>query len=275
MRLSVFSSLLAALSLLTSGAFAQDADTVEEGAAEKPALPRLDVGVTCSFPEAEVFGVKMVNGHPTQAVLTFQNAEPNPVTIAAVGGNLWYDEDPRGPMILRNLTSKAPKLEVPPGETESFLYAFSTIMQPQELRLSIQALVTSEGKYYTVQAFNGTVSVVEPDTSIFDPQIIFLYLFLTVIFTGTLYFIYKTWITTLFPQKRRGGKGGERAKKSSAGSKKVDPTEQVSVAGADGPAVTSSAKAYDENWIPAHHINRPEARRVKSSGKPKNKGKAE
>lgn len=97
---------------------------------------------------------------------------------------------------------------------------------------------------------------------------IFLYLFLLATFAGTLYFVYKTWIETLFPQTRRGGKGGERAKRSSGGSKKaVDVKDQVSVIGADGPAVTTGAlaqKAYDESWIPEHHINRPAAKRVKS-----------
>ena len=106
---------------------------------------------------------------------------------------------------------------------------------------------------------------------------IFLYLFLLAAFAGTCYFIYNTWITTLFPQKRRGGKGGERAKRSAGGSKKVDPADQVSVLGADGPAVTSGAKAYDESWIPQHHINRPEAKRVKSGGpaRPKSRSKPE
>ena len=99
-------------------------------------------------------------------------------------------------------------------------------------------------------------------------------------FTGSCYFIYNTWITTLFPQKRRGGKGGERAKRSSGGSKKVDPSDQVAVIGADGPAVTSGAKTYDQSWIPEHHINRPEAKRLKSGGgggggRPKNLGKPE
>jgi len=102
---------------------------------------------------------------------------------------------------------------------------------------------------------------------------IFLYLFLGAAFGGTCYFIYSTWISTLFPQQRRGGKGGERAKKSSGQSKKVDPADQVSVIGADGPAVTTGAKAYDESWIPAHHINRPSAQRVKSGGRPKSKSK--
>lgn len=102
---------------------------------------------------------------------------------------------------------------------------------------------------------------------------VFLYFFLAAAFGGTCYFIYSTWISTLFPQKRRGGKGGERAKKSSGQSKKVDPADQVSVIGADGPAVTSGAKAYDESWIPAHHINRPQAQRIKSSGRPKSRSK--
>ena len=93
-------------------------------------------------------------------------------------------------------------------------------------------------------------------------------------FLGTIYFIYNTWVTTLFPQKRGKGKGGERAKKSSSGSKTVDPADQVSVVGADGPAVTFGAKAYDESWIPAHHINRPSATKVKGSVKAKIKSKA-
>jgi hypothetical protein len=106
---------------------------------------------------------------------------------------------------------------------------------------------------------------------------IFLYLFLLGAFVGTLYFVYKTWITTLFPQTRRGGKGGERAKRSSGGSKKaVPPQEQVSVVGADGPAITTQAdtqKLYDESWIPEHHINRPTAKRVKSGASSKAKTK--
>ena len=95
-----------------------------------------------------------------------------------------------------------------------------------------------------------------------------MYLVLLAGFGGTLYFIYKTWIETLFPQTKRGGKGGERAKRSSLGTKKaVDPKDQVSVIGADGPAVTTGAlaqKAYDESWIPEGHLNRPAAKRVKS-----------
>jgi hypothetical protein len=105
------------------------------------------------------------------------------------------------------------------------------------------------------------------------PSSIFLYLVVLGVLGGISYFVYNTWITTFFPQKKGRGKGGERAKKSSLGSKKVDPADQVAVVGADGPAVTSGAKAYDESWIPASHLQRPEAKRVRS-GTPKAKPRA-
>ncbi len=51
-------------------------------------------------------------------------------------------------------------------------YAFSTMMHPQDLRLTLVAMLSSElGAIYTVNAFNETVSVVEPDASFFDPQL--------------------------------------------------------------------------------------------------------
>ncbi|KAI9736591.1 MAG: hypothetical protein M1835_003321, partial [Candelina submexicana] len=202
-----------------------------------------------------------------------------PVKVAFVGGSLWTPlNDPQGTRQVRNLTTTKYNVEIPAGEKESLSYHFATELQPQDMRLSLAAILSdSKGAYHTVQAFNETVTIVEPETSIFDPQILFLYLFLLAAFGGVIYFIYNTWIATLFPQKRRAGKGGERAKRSSGQSKKVDPADQISVLGADGPAVTSGAKAYDESWIPTHHINKPEARRVKS-GQPartKSRGKAE
>jgi len=265
-------SALALLALRAIGAFAQS-DT-EEVLESPPTTPNLAVSVSASFPQAEVFGVKLVNGHATKAVLDFTNNEPEPVQVALIGGTLsTLKSVPEGLApwagVVRNLTTTKYGVEIPAGEQQSLPYTFSTDMNPEDLRLQLVAVVQGhDGNVYQVQAFNETVSVVEPATSIFDPQIIFLYLFLLAGFAGTLYFVYKTWIETLFPQTRKGGKGGERAKRSSGGSKKAVPTnEQVSVIGADGPAVTTGAmaqKAYDESWIPDHHINRPTAKRVKS-----------
>jgi hypothetical protein len=58
----------------------------------------------------------------------------------------------------------------------------------------------------------------------------------------------------LFPQTKRGGKGGERAKRSSGGSKKaVDVKDQVSVIGADGPAVGFPCFVAPEAFLIGFH----------------------
>ncbi|CAL3971927.1 hypothetical protein PZA11_005171 [Diplocarpon coronariae] len=255
------------------------AEPVEEAAAIPSSSPNLAVAVSASFPGSEVFGVKLINGHATKAVLDFTNNEPEPVTVALIGGTLSTlqplpADAPSSAAVIRNLTATRFDVEVPAGTKWSLPYAFTTDMNPTDLRLNLVAVVSGKaGTIYQAQAFNGTVSVVEAATNIFDPQIIFLYLVLLGAFAGTLYFVYKTWIETLFPQTKRGGKGGERAKRSSGGTKKAVPVEeQISVIGADGPAVTTGAeaqKAYDESWIPAHHMTRPSAKRVKSGASTK------
>ncbi|CAF9914351.1 MAG: hypothetical protein GOMPHAMPRED_008138 [Gomphillus americanus] len=243
--------------------------TAADGKDELPNAKDLGVKVHTTFPQAEIFGVKLVNGQATQAQLTFTNTEAHPINVAFIGGALWGpDAKTKGEtsVIVRNLTSTRYHVPVPAGEEAILNYNFATELHPQELRLTIQSILTSDaGMIYTLNAFNETVHIVEPDASLFDPQLIFLYLMLLSLFSGSCYFIYNTWISTFFPQKRRGGKGGERAKKSSGGSKKVDPADQVAVVGADGPAVTSGARAYDESWIPQHHLQRPESKRSKSS----------
>ncbi|KAJ4290468.1 Increased recombination centers protein 22 [Kalmusia sp. IMI 367209] len=266
-------STLFLLSLRALNAFAAiEVENVEE-VVEEPQTPNLKVAITASFPQSEIFGVKLINGHATQARLSIDNQEPEPVTVAIVGGSLIKDAGAET-HILRNLTGQRYGLEIPAGEEQTLTYSFATEMHPQDVRLQLVAVLQDKkNAFYTVSVYNETVSIVEAPTSIFDPQIIFLYLVLLGAFGGTVFFIYNTWITTLFPQQRRGGKGGERAKKSSGGSKKVDPAEQVSVVGADGPAVTSGSKAYDESWIPAQHLQRPEAKRIRS-GTPKTKVKS-
>jgi hypothetical protein len=273
---------LALLALRAVSVFA--ADAVEEELESPPTTPNLAVSVSASFPSSEVFGVKLINGHATKAVLDFINNEAEAVTVAVIGGALsTLQQLPEGThpsaAIVRNITATRYDVLIPAGEKQSLPFTFTTDLHPQDLRLNIIAVLGSTaGQVYQVQAYNETVTVVEPATSIFDPQIIFLYLFILAAFGGTLYFVYQTWVEPLFPQNKRGGKGGERAKRSSAGTKKAVPTEeQVAVIGADGPAVTTGAlatKAYDESWIPEHHLNRPAAKRVKS-GASKTKTRAD
>jgi hypothetical protein len=157
------------------------ANNLQEAAAEEelkspPTTPNLAISVDIKFPDAEIFGVKLVNGRATQSVLDITNNEAEPVQIALIGGVLTTLQPlPLGAhpskAIVRNLTSTKYGVEIPAGGQQSLPYTFTTDMNPQDLRLQIVAIVQSqEGLVYQLQAYNSTVSVVEAPTSIFDPQ---------------------------------------------------------------------------------------------------------
>lgn len=132
--------------------------------------PKLALTAQATFPASEIFGVKVVNGYPTQALVAFTNDEPAPVKVNFIGGTL-STLDEEDSKIVRNLTATGYNVEIPAGETETLSYQITTEMHPQDLRLSLASIVSdSEGRFYTVYAYNGTVSVVEPETSFFDPQ---------------------------------------------------------------------------------------------------------
>ncbi|PGH32071.1 hypothetical protein GX50_05140 [[Emmonsia] crescens] len=243
-------------------------DSPAKPAAEEVKAPTLAVSASATFPNSEIFGVKLVNGNPTQALLSISNEEPNPVTLTLIGGSLWT-VDPSGEAAqnVHNLTASRHNIAIPAGEQHSLEYAFVTEMHPQDLRLQLAVVISnSKGMPFTIQAYNGTVSIVEPETSIFDPKVLFLYVFLLSAFVGIVYFFYTIWIAPYFPQKR---KGGDRPKKSS-GQSKSESSEQASVSGTETGGV-ASGKSYDTEWIPAHHIHRPEPRKVKSGSRAKPK----
>ncbi|KLJ11657.1 hypothetical protein EMPG_13164 [Blastomyces silverae] len=259
---------LLSAALLSLQALLVRGDSPAQPAAEEVIAPTLDVSVSASFPNSEIFGVKLVNGNPTEALLTISNNEPDPVTLNLIAGSLWT-VDPTGEAVqnVRNLTASRYNVAIPAGGQHSTGYAFVTEMHPQDLRLHLAAVISnSKHMAFTVQAYNGTVSIVEPETSIFDPKVLFLYFFLLSAFVGIVYFFYTIWIAPYFPQKR---KGGDRPKKS-FGQPKGETSEQASVSGTESTGVTSG-KTYDTEWIPAHHIHRPEPRKVKSGGRAKPK----
>jgi hypothetical protein len=93
---------------------------------------------------------------------------------------------------------------------------------------------------------------------------IFLYIFLLACAVGVGYAFYHIWVVPYFPQLQQ---------KKPKGQKPIKKAEPVEV-DTQGPAVSTGSKGYDESWIPAHHLQRPEARRVKSGGpRPKSRGK--
>lgn len=79
--------------------------------------------------------------------------------------------------------------------------------------------------------------------------------------------MYKTWIEALFPQAKRarGPAGVAPGKKS----KKAEVVEPLS--GNESTGAGTGTDDFDSSWIPAHHLNRPVAKRVKSSASAKKK----
>ena len=150
------------------------ADASKE-AGQLPDAAELGIKVKASFPQSEIFGVKLVNGHPTQAILHFSNSESTSVNVAFIGGSLWGpDPKTKGEtsIIVRNVTSTRYNVQIPAGGEETVSYSFATELHPQELRLNLVSVLTTDmGAIYTLNAYNETVSIVEPDASLFDPQL--------------------------------------------------------------------------------------------------------
>ncbi|TQV99074.1 hypothetical protein V2A60_004569 [Cordyceps javanica] len=255
------SSLLALLAVQVFGAPAKDAEP------EAPAPAELKASVTATFPEADLIGLRLVNGKPTRAVLEVTNNDDGPIQVAFVSGSLTSDKPlpddaPLYQSILRNLTASQYNLPVAAGQSAQVPYAFALDMQPQDVRVQLTALLTdSKGGIFPVVAYNGTASVVEAPTSFLDPQIIFLYLVLSAAFAGTLYFVYKTWIEALFPPAKKAPRTPKKAKKVDA---------DAVLTSSEPSATATGSKTYDESWIPDHHIARPAGKRSKS-GTPKAK----
>lgn len=150
--------------------YSHDALQVEQVTEEEPQTPNLNVKVSVSFPQLEIFGVKLVNGLATEARLSINNDEPTPIGVSIVGGSLLQEVNGES-HIVRNLTAQRYSIEIPAGAEETVPYTFTTELHPQDLRLELIAVLKdSKNSFYTVPVYNETVSVVEAPTSFFDPQ---------------------------------------------------------------------------------------------------------
>lgn len=136
----------------------------------------MNAEIVATFPEADIFGVKLVNGRPTKAVIDITNNEDEPIQVAFLGGQLMRPEPlnadaPAYTAVLRNLSTVQYQATIPAGEKQSLPYSFVLDMQPQDVRLHlIGVIMGGSNKIFSVGVYDEVVSIVEAPTSFFDPQ---------------------------------------------------------------------------------------------------------
>lgn len=147
--------------------------------------------------------------------------------------------------VVRNMTTtpyKALSLRSVGGRPLEVPFDFYPEFKPQtfgvEFRLIINDGQTS--KKYNVQAYQGNVTVIEPPKNWLDPQLWSVYL----IFAGLLAAAGYAAKQYLAPAPQ------QKSKKSGAGGARGGAAKPAAVASSS----SSSSKAYDEDWIPEHHL---------------------
>ncbi|KAK6505157.1 hypothetical protein TWF481_007078 [Arthrobotrys musiformis] len=247
-----FLSALPLIALLTGSVIAADPP-----AGDAPPVPNaepynLNAKVAVTFPDNDSpLGITVVNGKVARINVEITNHEGHPIVVEAVGGQLRKNDRS---VILRNLTASKQGTEVPSSGTANIPYSFVPNMHAQDVVLELGVLfsVKEHGKAVQYTAYNGTISVAEPPTSLLDPQILFLYVFILGLVSAGGYVAYQTWVVPMLPKPKR-----------------VRPAAPVE-------AKTTSADVktgFDESWIPEHHLKRPVAQKVRSGGTPKPKTK--
>jgi len=156
--------------------------------------------------------------------------------------------------IFRNLTGIKYSLPVPPMDHVEVSYGFYSEFQPQELDLIVNVFFTDkDGKIYSGVGYNSTVTIVEPEQSIFDLQLIILYLLLSGIFGAIGYTIYKAFFGT--------------KTKSKKSKKRVTKDDDDAAGTATGSNISTGNATYDESWIPEHILKSSQGRTSSRSKK--------
>jgi len=200
-----------------------------------------EIEIIAKFPDDNPFG-QVVNGEPNKITLLIENKSEQNVTLMNVAGSF---HDPETNALVKNTTSLSYGVFLLEGTKLQIQYTFHSEFKPSDVRLHIWVNHMVDAKVFQVTAYDSIVTVVEPEISFFDYQVVTTYLLTGAFLAALGYYAY----TTFFPQHtKRTRRAGTSAPKSAIS----PPVGTVTAAGAGG---------YEEEWIPALHLKRTKSGR--------------
>lgn len=215
-----------------------------------------ELNVITTFPNNPFNIVK--NGQSTRVVFTF--TQPRGVERAIAVNSLtgaFLDparKDGERKRIMRNMTNRIlhddPLVQFTNGKPLQLPYDIHSEFKPQKLDIELRATVTDKSSLnkYNVLLYRGSVTVEEPPQSLWDLELLSVYLFLAGLVCAVAYYVYVSYIQPAL-----------RANLSTSSSKRKDKTP--------APVANKDGKTYDESWIPEEAISqqqRPRARKNRS-----------
>ena len=156
--------------------------------------------------------------------------------------------------ILRNMTNRIlhddPLVQFTNGKPLQLPYDIHSEFKPQKLDIELRATVTDKSSLnkYNLLLYRGSVTVEEPPQSLWDLELLSVYLILAGLAGAVAYYVYLSYIQPAL-----------RAHLSTSSSKRKDKTP--------APVANKDGKTYDESWIPEEAISqqqRPRARKNRS-----------
>ncbi|CAO3659918.1 unnamed protein product [Umbelopsis ramanniana] len=223
-KVQLWSSLLA-IFLLVATVFAQDAGKETDAGA---------IDIYGEFPN-NPFGI-IVNGQKNKLNVYFDNQADVTYTVNYISGALVKADD--FSTIVRNLSVYKYDLTIPAKQKVAIPYQFHSEFAPQDLGLTVIIDFSDSNKTpLRGIAYNGTVTVTDPEHSIFDVQLLFLYVVLAAILAGVGYIIQQAFF----------GSAGKKSKKSKKTTEKAAPVSHRDESG---------NLVLDESWIPEQHLKK-------------------
>ncbi|EFP87718.1 hypothetical protein PGT21_025567 [Puccinia graminis f. sp. tritici] len=195
--------------------------------------------ISAAFPTNNQFGI-VFNGQPNKILLKVLNLGKDPVEDVMRIHQVWNEfREIGGKERLLRKGAPVPSKRTLPPKIEPYIIPYMFSAEEREGNIGLRIWVEwsgPKGKKHQSIAYDSTVTIQEPPTRWFDPQLILLYIILASTFGGIGYMVYSSYVVPVKPARSL------KSKRSAEGS--LQSSSKVS---------TPTGGAYEEEWIPAGH----------------------